>query len=61
VGGSAVAHFAGFIAFLLSTWGLRPRLYAVTRFAGYTVALCCYLLRGLYRSSMLLPASRAIP
>jgi len=31
---SAVARFAGSITIRISSWGLRPRLYAVARFAG---------------------------
>ena len=29
----AFVHFADFTAFSALTWGLRPRLYAVVRFA----------------------------
>jgi hypothetical protein len=39
---SAVARFAGFVSFVNGlTWGLRPRLYSVARFAGCKTRLEC--------------------
>jgi len=64
----------GLVCFLYSlSWGWRPRLYAVARFAGsptlYAVArsaglahaLCCRPLRGARPRFMLSPAPRARP
>jgi CBS domain-containing protein len=65
VGDCAVARFPGLDFFTLKTWGLRPRLYAVARFAGcpapcFFFVLCAFVVNNTYTPSPTNQEARAM-